>query len=151
MSMDNEQLLVWACSHTNLKEVKHLVKNQNAIINCIPAFFSNHFSNDSPLMSACKAGNVKIVKYLLSNDADINMTNTYGHSALFWAVNYGHINVVKILLYNGADRQIITDIGMSIMDCAIIFHRHEILMLLQKPQKNKLKLFSTCAQYFILS
>lgn len=57
----------------------------------------------TPLMAASQVGRLDLVKYLIENNANVNQTNEFGHSALSRAVMTERYDVVMYLLENGAD------------------------------------------------
>lgn len=42
-----------------------------------------------------------MVQLLLKKGADINMTDSYGRTALSWAAAHGNLSVIKLLLAEG--------------------------------------------------
>ena len=53
----------------------------------------------TPLMMACTQGHYHVVKMLLTDGlAGVDVTNSFGWTALYIAVNYNHVSIVKLLL-----------------------------------------------------
>jgi hypothetical protein len=58
---------------------------------------------ETPLMSASTNGYIDTVQLLATRGADLNRTDSQGHTALHYAAERGHHTVVKFLLDAGAD------------------------------------------------
>jgi ankyrin repeat protein len=56
---------------------------------------------------------IDIIKILLINDADVNIKDKKGRTALMKAVLNAHTETIKVLLENGADVNIKSDEGFS--------------------------------------
>lgn len=65
------------------------------------------------------AGNADIAKYLIQNGLSVNHRNTYGVTALYFAVLDGKDDVVKVLLNAGADLNIIDNEGKAPIHLAV--------------------------------
>ena len=59
--------------------------------------------DDKALINAARTGNFKAVQALLTNDADINLQDVEGMTALMFAALNGMHDVVKLLVDKGAD------------------------------------------------
>lgn len=57
----------------------------------------------TPLMRAADLGNLKIAELLLDYPQDIDATDDFGTTALFYAARKGYIDIVRLLLLNGAN------------------------------------------------
>lgn len=55
------------------------------------------------LIEAAKFGNRELVEYLLQNNANVNVKDSDGSTALFWAAVRGDQDLVKLLIDKGAD------------------------------------------------
>ena len=53
-------------------------------------------------MAASALGNTAICEVLLAHDANIELVNSDGVSALMYAATYGHLEVCKLLIEHGA-------------------------------------------------
>ena len=58
-------------------------------------------SKFSPLHHAAQQGNDDMVECLVEAGANIDASDVYGESPLFWAVNSGHLSTVKLLIALG--------------------------------------------------
>ena len=58
------------------------------------------------LMSASEEGRLEVVRELLDADADVNVQNESGDTALVFASVGGHLEVVRALLAAGADANV---------------------------------------------
>ncbi|KAI8665872.1 NACHT domain-containing protein [Fusarium keratoplasticum] len=56
-----------------------------------------------PLISASQRGNGKVVKVLLSGQANPNLSDHQGRTALWWAASKGYDDIVKLLIDKGAN------------------------------------------------
>ena len=65
-----------------------------------------NFNSDTLLTLAAKTGDTEIVKLLIDNNADLNITNAYGYTALIWAAQEGHTDIVELLIDNNANLNI---------------------------------------------
>lgn len=59
-------------------------------------------NNDPVLITAVKNGNIISVKELIDRGTDINLPDSNGATALFWAAGLGHTELVKYLVKKGA-------------------------------------------------
>lgn len=73
---------------------------------------------DTPLHSAALRGNEEAIRWLLSQEVNINATNSKGDTALTLAVRAKQYKTVWILLQAGADKFIQTPNGESPMSLA---------------------------------
>ena len=53
-------------------------------------------------MAASALGNTAICEVLLENNANIELVNSDGLSALMYAATYGHLEICKLLIEHGA-------------------------------------------------
>jgi hypothetical protein len=68
---------------------------------------------------------------LLSNDADINLTNNKGATALIYAVCFNRPEVVKLLIEHNADVSLKDQDGLTVKDHAEKLGFEEIKDILQ--------------------
>lgn len=59
-----------------------------------------------------------MTEFLLRKNADVNIQNKFGYTALHVATLEGHERIVELLLKNGADKNIENDDGLTPMDLA---------------------------------
>ena len=57
----------------------------------------------TPFDELARNGHLNIVKLLMSFDADINVVNKKGYTALLWATQNEHYEISKKLVESGAD------------------------------------------------
>lgn len=87
-----------------------------------------------PLCVAIAAGDEAMVEILLAGGADPNLAQSYGNTALSYAVseNGGNSNMVRMLLAAGANPQPIDDHGHTPMGSAAMHGNLELLELLHE-------------------
>jgi len=109
--------LIGAAANGNLITVKELLQLK------INVNYTNS-GKVTALMGAAYAGCPKIVISLLEAEADINLQDIKGRSALFWAVIYNNLETAKVLLEAGADPnlQINEDVDMRNIDGDTALH-----------------------------
>ena len=74
----------------------------------------------SPIMYAAAVGNVKCVKKLIENGAQINHTDTAGHTVWTVAAESGSVDVLKYLLEDiGIDKNSIGGHGLNVLNWAV--------------------------------
>ena len=56
-----------------------------------------------PLHYASYIGNAKITELLLKGGMNINMTNSFGQTPMYVAINFGHLCIIELLIVNGVD------------------------------------------------
>jgi ankyrin repeat protein len=59
---------------------------------------------DLPIHHAARNGDTEIVRLLIEHGAEVNATNTRGHTVLYCAGGHGHLDTLRLLLHRGADR-----------------------------------------------
>jgi len=60
-------------------------------------------TGEPPLIAGAKAGSLRIVSELLKKGVGVNDQDSYGNTALMWAVKNKNPDMVALLLYAGAD------------------------------------------------
>jgi len=85
----------FAAENGNLEILKCLVEKERNVIDLMG-------EKGTPLMVASFPGRISVCKYLIGMNADVNVQNKIGNTALHRACFYNEIDVVKILLSNGA-------------------------------------------------
>jgi ankyrin repeat protein len=90
-------------------------------------------------MRASEKGSANIVQVLMENQADVNVKDVYGATALIRATEQGHINIIRLLL-KSADVNIQDEDGVSaLMAAAAKGHEHIVALLLEKGANPQLK------------
>jgi ankyrin repeat protein len=64
---------------------------------------------DQPIHHAARNGDTEIVRLLIEHGADVNATNTRGHTVLYCAGAHGHLDTVRLLLNEGVDGKTLMD------------------------------------------
>jgi N-acyl-D-amino-acid deacylase len=83
----------------------------------------------TPLMYAATIGSLDAMKLLLNRDANPNLTNMFGSTALMWSAT--DIGKVRLLLDHGADARIVSKQGRTALQIAALSDRSaEIVRLL---------------------
>lgn len=78
---------------------------------------------------ASDRGNDKILQLILnSNSIDVNLRDSEGQTALFYAASCGHVQCLHLLLQHNADKSLIDNDGCSCLDVA---YDDEIKMILK--------------------
>ncbi len=90
------------------------------------------FTMQSPLHTAACHGFVNIVYTLLHCGADINQTDSEGHTALALASKMGHLEVVKILVEQGADMKMKSKRGKTPLAKARKYRRSHVIQYLDQ-------------------
>lgn len=108
-------IMCTAASKGDLRTIEMFV-SQQADVNT-PCQAKN---NSTVLMCAAFAGQVEIVKYLLNScQANPNIVNDHGESALSKAVMMGHYVVVDLLIKAGANTNIVLSNGETLFESAV--------------------------------
>lgn len=82
------------------------------------------------LLVSAAHGHLATVKELLANDADPNISDTQGCTALHKAAKHGRIHILRLLLANGADPNKLDTKGCTALNQAAIYGRTDILTTL---------------------
>ncbi len=90
----------------------------------------------SALSHAILGNSKEAVSRLLSAGANINQKGPFGVTPLMLAANSSRTEMVSFLLLNGADRNIKNDDGETALTIAKRKNLHEIIVLLEPPQKK---------------
>lgn len=85
----------------------------------------------TPLMAAVVKGNKEIVQALLENNANPNLTDVHGTTALIYAVQFKNAAILKLLLDHKADKSKIDDKGKTAFEYAVFSNDEEIINLLK--------------------
>ena len=85
------------------------------------------------IIEAANKGNIEVVKLLLKENADVNIQDKNGVTALMLASLNGHTHVVELLLKENADVNIKNKQGMTALNLASLKgHTHVVELLLKK-------------------
>lgn len=82
------------------------------------------------LINAARNGNETRVRFLLEKEADVNIRETDGMTALMWSSYNGYDGIVRLLLDNGANVDIQNENGWTSLHCASRFGHTTIVKLL---------------------
>lgn len=82
------------------------------------------------LIKAARNGNETRVRFLLENEADVDIRETDGMTALMWSSYNGYDGIVRLLLDNGANVDIQNENGWVALHCASRFGHTYIVKLL---------------------
>ncbi|KAM3589297.1 hypothetical protein VKS41_000165 [Umbelopsis sp. WA50703] len=85
-----------------------------------------HSTTKIPLINAVKTKCISIMQHLISSNADINVQDINGDSALHHAVKTEKIDVVKLLLEAGANVNAVNALGQSPLHLAIQHSKRQI-------------------------
>ena len=81
-------------------------------------------------MLSCFTGHVRVTKVLLAHDADVNLQNDEGITALMMSSYNGHAEIVELLIKYRADINTVTSIGKSALDFSTDKGHDEVSKLL---------------------
>ncbi|RLD26735.1 MAG: ankyrin repeat domain-containing protein [Bacteroidetes bacterium] len=114
--------LTLACYHGNEEVVMFLVNKVDDI--------NGSSSYGTPLMAAVVKENLNIVKMLLSKEADTNIADVNGTTALHYATIFNQVETVKLLLEAGARVDLKDNRGQTAKDYAALKNNEQIITLL---------------------
>lgn len=89
--------VVNAADRNNLQLLKELIERQKMPVDSVGDFGA------TPLIRASYRGNERIVSYLISQNADVNIGDLGGETALHIASREGHLPIVQMLVNSGAN------------------------------------------------
>ena len=115
--------LILACYRGNVPVANFLIKNVKDINGTSPM--------GTPLMAAVVKGNKEIVLALLENNANPNLTDANGTTALIYAVQFKNGNIIKSLLNFKAAKSQIDSKGKTAFEYAVFSGDEEIINLLK--------------------
>jgi len=127
-NMNGDTALTLSCHHSSSIKVETLVQDKNINVN-----MSNNFKN-TPLMLACNNNKIteNCIKLLLDKNADINVQNLAGDTALILASIRMRPKFVKLLLQHGANPNIQNNKGETALMYAVSEGYGDIVQLLIK-------------------
>lgn len=110
-------------------DINHInfLLNENIDINCRTKTY-----RETPLYLSCFTGNYKIAELLLKHNANPNIQDERGVTALMIACLYGYTDIVKLLLEYGTDPNLKTKSGMTAINLASNCRHNEIVFILEK-------------------
>ena len=88
------------------------------------------------IIEAANKGNIEVVKLLLKENADVNIQDKNGVTALMLASLNGHTHVVELLLKENADVNIKNKQGMTALNLASLKGHTHVVELLLKDNAN---------------
>ncbi len=116
--------LILSCYRGNVEVAFFLIERVSDI---------NYISGDgTALMAAVMAGNTKIIEKLISQNANLNLSDSQGKTALIFAVFFNKNDIVKILLKGGVDIKLKDVEGKSALDYAVLNKNTELIILLDQ-------------------
>ena len=99
----------------------------------------NHSDASTALISAVQSEDIECVKYLVNScEADVNLVNSKGETALHYACHLGKEDMVQLLLDNNADVHAVSGSNTSVLTCSMFSNYPEIaLKLLDRTDKKE--------------
>ena len=122
VSLEGYAPLTLACYYSNNEVAKYLIAHVKDI-NAISGY-------GTPLMAATVKRNTELVKLLLENDANPNLTDQNGSTALHFCIIFSDVEIARLLVNAKADATLKDNRGKSAEDYARITGNKEILELL---------------------
>ena len=114
--------LTLACYKGNLEVAMFLVEKVSDI--------NDNSNYGTPLMAAVYKGYDKIVAELLKHNANPNIQDSQGGTAMHYAVLFKKYEIIKLLLKAGADFNIQNNVKKSALDFAISYKDEKLNKLL---------------------
>jgi len=105
----------------NISSLKYIIK-YGANVNCFIGSLRS-----TPLMYACLFNDMSIVKCLVESNANLNIDNTQGNTALAYAISKHNLELVNYLIDHGADIYHQNNEGKSIYNIAYENCKHDIV------------------------
>ncbi|WP_333694464.1 ankyrin repeat domain-containing protein [Flavobacterium sp.] len=88
-------------------------------------------SMGSALMAATVKGHYEVVALLLEREANPDLTDSEGTTALMYAVQFRNVALTKLLLLNKASKTLLDSKGKSAFEYAVFTGNEEIINLLK--------------------
>ena len=148
--------LIHACSHGYTESMKVMLEN-GADANCVTEYGSypiHYVTNEEQIDLLLQYGadinskdlytgstpleyaiyDIDLVKIILDKGADVNSTNSYGNTALIFALDSYILNedIIKLLLDNGADVNIKNNCGKYALNYALDTGNENIIKLISE-------------------
>ena len=86
------------------------------VVGCSPLV--NRIWSSSSIIEASRTGDMGLVNSLVASGTDVNVTDSGGGTALYWATYKGHASIVRYLLAAGADPNIKTRYNSAPLELA---------------------------------
>lgn len=115
--------LLLACYRGNVEVAKLLIETGCDI--------NQKSSMGTPLMAAVVKGNNSITQFLLLKNANVNLTDENGTTALMYAAMFKNKEIVILLLQKNADKKLLDNKGKSAFEYAVFTGNEEIINLLK--------------------
>lgn len=115
--------LILACYHSNEEVVRFLVDKVKDINQSSPY--------GSALMAAVVKGNNEIVEFLLKRNADTDIADENGTTAMHYAVMFRNYEAIKLLINANADVKLKDNRGQCAMDYAVNYKDKKLTNLLK--------------------
>jgi len=115
--------LILASYRGNLDMVKFLIES-GAQVNV-------ETSMGTALMAATVKGHYAIVAFLLEEEANPDLTDSEGTTALMYAVQFRNVALTKLLLLHKASKTVLDSKGKSAFEYAVFTGNEEIINLLK--------------------
>lgn len=115
--------------HAKTKQETISLLNQGADIDCIDE------DGWSPLMIAASSNNIEKSSILIQNNANLNIQNSFGNTALHYAVSKNYTPIVKLLIDAGA-LLLKNEVGQTPVHRAAVRGWLDALILLGKESIN---------------
>ena len=115
--------LILACYHGNEDVVAFLIDKVENI--------NGTSDYGTPLMAAVVKGNLNIIEMLLEKNADTNIADANGTTALHYATLFKQPDIVKLLVNAGAKADVKDGRGQSALDYAVLNNNDQILKILK--------------------
>ena len=114
--------LILACYHGNEDVARFLIDKVENI--------NGSSEYGTPLMAAVVKGNLNIIEMLLEKNADTNIADSNGTTALHYATLFKQPDIVKLLVKAGAKTDVKDGRGQSALDYAVLNNNDQILKIL---------------------
>ena len=85
----------------------------------------------STLIEASRLGYLEVVQSLIGRGADVNRSNYWGKTPLYWVSYHGHLEVVQALLAAGADVNKSINDGRTPLSGALAYNHTQVADLLR--------------------
>jgi ankyrin repeat protein len=120
---DGYSPLILACYKGNNEMTKFLIKNGSDV--------NFKSAMGSALMAATVKGNIEIAKLLLENEANPDITDSNGMTALLYAVNFKNYELVKLLVKFKSNIEAKDNRGYNALDYAILANDDKLIEILK--------------------
>jgi len=122
----NSLLFASIKNHVNIAE---LLINAGININAQCGYY-NRTALIEAIVGSTSSNNMNMIKFLVLNNADINIKDKYGNTALIEAVKTGFYNIVKFLIDKHAEINVSNRYGTTPLIQAINMSRDDLVKLL---------------------